>query len=547
MINEPLYIAKLHCKISIRKTNIKDLGYESFIKNGSNKRTFINKKLLEPSEEYVLHHNDKILVKTRGGFIATTSYDKSYYNHCIDVRHSKILIAKMGAKAISSVVFEGEKVILSEAQKQITIGRDLAANLTISHPFVASIQCILTIRKTDKMHYVKELNFETVIKNGWNTRTHVNGIQLKWNEEQVLNNNDMISIKVEGGFFYVQFFEDAKTDCENIVAKENNRLPAQSGERHHVINNKDDNQIIVTMKRLYASKIIHVSDAKYDKNRIIEHRNEIDILKILDHENIIKVVDDYFDEENIYIHENHIMHRDIKPDNIMFTDSSFNQVKLIDFGESKKIEGSIDSMGNYIEQTSTELVGIPLFVAPELAKAFKDSIEMFKKGNGSDGGTAQCEYDKSIDIWSFGIVNYYMLSKQYPWNVNNHVEGVEGRSNNYTELYNNIIKGDLDFPTFKTIRSDINEIETVVDFILKLCQLVLTRSQDYCGIVISGRKTRVGFEIKNIVEHNELTKTLKDELNATFEYMYIYSIKNILGPVLEDNSSNKYPQIARTY
>ncbi|CAH1757821.1 14818_t:CDS:2 [Entrophospora sp. SA101] len=60
-------------------------------------------------------------------------------------------------------------------------------------------------------------------------------------------------------------------------------------------------------------------------------------------------------------------------------------------------------------------------------------------------------------------------------------------------------------------------------------------------------KTRVGFEIKNIVEHNELTKTLKDELNATFEYMYIYSIKNILGPVLEDNSSNKYPQIARTY
>nr|CAG8580907.1 5955_t:CDS:2 [Entrophospora candida] len=63
-----------------------------------------------------------------------------------------------------------------------------------------------------------------------------------------------------------------------------------------------------------------------------------------------------------------------------------------------------------------------------------------------------------------------MLSKQYPWNVNNHVEGVEGRSNDYTELYDNIMKGDLDFSTFKTIRSDINEIETVVDFILKLCQ-----------------------------------------------------------------------------
>ncbi|CAJ0848537.1 11164_t:CDS:2 [Entrophospora sp. SA101] len=317
IINKPLYIARLHCKILIRKTNNKGLGYESFIKNSSNKRTFINEKLLEPSEEHVLHHNDKILVKAHVGFIVTTSYDKNYYNHCINVRHSKILIAKMGAKAISSVVFEGNKVILSEAQKQITIGRDLAANLTISHPFVASIQCILTIRKTDKIHYVRELNFETVLKNGWNTRTHLNGIQLKWNEEQVLNHNDLISIKVEGGFFYVQFFEDAKTDYENIIAEENNRLPAQSGERYHVINNEDDSNdhdktgktcIIKKVRsnncndeKIYAAKIIHVSDAKYDKNRIIEYRNEIDILKILDHENIIKVVDDYFDEENIVI------------------------------------------------------------------------------------------------------------------------------------------------------------------------------------------------------------------------------------------------------
>nr|CAG8600089.1 6327_t:CDS:1 [Entrophospora candida] len=127
-------------------------------------------------------------------------------------------------------------------------------------------------------------------------------------------------------------------------------------------------------------------------------------------------------------------------------------------------------MGNYIEQTSTDLVGTPLFVAPELAKAFKDRIEMFTTDNDSDGDTAQYEYDKSIDIWSFGIVNYYMLSKKYPWNVNIHVRE-KRKPKDYIELYDNIIKGDLDFPTFKTIRGDINEIETVVDFILKLCQV----------------------------------------------------------------------------
>src|SRR5688500_14710806 len=51
----------------------------------------------------------------------------------IDERHREFLVARWGAKAISYVVFLSETVILSEAQKMITIGNDLAANLTIVH------------------------------------------------------------------------------------------------------------------------------------------------------------------------------------------------------------------------------------------------------------------------------------------------------------------------------------------------------------------------------------------------------------------------------
>src|SRR4051794_10986525 len=89
-------------------------------------------------------------------------------------------------------------------------------------------------------------------------------------------------------YIEVQFIEDAKTDSYNIFTEEKNRLPAQSGEKYHVINNGDGSNdhdktgksCIVKKIRsnnrndenIYAAKIIHVSDGKYDQNRIIEYR-----------------------------------------------------------------------------------------------------------------------------------------------------------------------------------------------------------------------------------------------------------------------------------
>nr|CAG8496647.1 11953_t:CDS:2 [Entrophospora candida] len=274
-INKPLYIASIHCIISIVKMQFfEDVKIE--LENQFREPPPVTRKvvMIHPGLQ---RHNAEI--------------------------------AKMEAKAIPYVVFSNEKVVLSEAKKLITIGCDLKANLRINNPYVASVQCILKIRKTDNMHYVKELDFETVIKNGQNRKTFVNSKQLDWDEELVLNNNDKIYIKVEEDIF------DAKTNPYNRFLEEKNHLPAQSGERYHVINNEDgsnnENKIgkscIVKKvrsnncsdKNIYAAKIIHVNDGNYDKTRIIEYRNEINILKILDHENIINVIDDYFDEENV--------------------------------------------------------------------------------------------------------------------------------------------------------------------------------------------------------------------------------------------------------
>jgi len=110
----------------------------------------------------------------------------------------------------------------------------------------------------------------------------------------------------------------------------------------------------------------------------------------------------------------------------MFTDFKFNEVKLIDFGKSKKIRDK--------EKTKGYVVGTPYYMAPEFAKVMKNSILMIREGTAAE----DYEYDGSIDIWSFGIVNYYVLSKKYPWNCSNHVREDEKQIDEI-DLYNEII------------------------------------------------------------------------------------------------------------
>ena len=89
-----------------------------------------------------------------------------------------------------------------------------------------------------------------------------------------------------------------------------------------------------------------------------------------------------------------IIHRDLKPSNILLSisKSKIDKIcfKISDFGLSKLFEGTkmdlINSKGNL------------LTMAPEVLKGEKDLIGY------------------KSDIWSLGIIIYYMLFKEYPYN-----------------------------------------------------------------------------------------------------------------------------------
>jgi serine/threonine protein kinase len=85
------------------------------------------------------------------------------------------------------------------------------------------------------------------------------------------------------------------------------------------------------------------------------------------------------------MHSNKIIHRDIKPDNILFHGDT---VKIADFGMAKHTD---------LANASTK-VGTPLYQAPEIMN--------------TDHGTT---YTSAVDIWSIGVTFYTLVYKTHPW------------------------------------------------------------------------------------------------------------------------------------
>ena len=163
----------------------------------------------------------------------------------------------------------------------------------------------------------------------------------------------------------------------------------------------------------------------------VKFLKEIQVLKELDHPNIIKIFEYYVDNKNHYIitelitggelyetiakshkfnekkaafimkqilsalnylHSKGIVHRDIKPENILVQniDKKKNKmeeihIKLIDFGASNFFK----------ENEILKLkVGSPYYIAPEVLNK---------------------NYNEKCDIWSAGVVLYVMLTGKFPF------------------------------------------------------------------------------------------------------------------------------------
>ncbi|CAF0871185.1 unnamed protein product [Didymodactylos carnosus] len=89
-----------------------------------------------------------------------------------------------------------------------------------------------------------------------------------------------------------------------------------------------------------------------------------------------------------FMHDKSLIHRDVKPENVMIFDADFHKVKLIDFGMTRKC-------GSYVRR----LIGSIPYSPPEVCDATTNDILV----------------TSAMDIWAFGVLLFCTLTGNFPW------------------------------------------------------------------------------------------------------------------------------------
>ncbi|MBA0769449.1 hypothetical protein Gotri_018181 [Gossypium trilobum] len=107
------------------------------------------------------------------------------------------------------------------------------------------------------------------------------------------------------------------------------------------------------------------------------------------------------------LQEKHLIHRDLKPQNLLLTKGSTPQLKIGDFGFARSLTP---------ENLADTLCGSPLYMAPEIIQNKK--------------------YDAKADLWSVGAILFQLITGKPPFDGNNQLQ-----------LFQNILRStELQFP-----------------------------------------------------------------------------------------------------
>ena len=205
-----------------------------------------------------------------------------------------------------------------------------------------------------------------------------------------------------------------------------------------------------------------------------------------------------------YLNKLKISHRDLKAENIIIEQRS-KEIKLIDFGLSNIYENG---------QLLSTACGSPVYAAPEMLEG-----KLYK--------------GLSVDIWSAGIVLFYMLCGHFPF---------DDVSND--KLYKKIIKGKFEIPKF--LSKNAKDLITKILVVNPKKRINLRDIKKHPWIVNFFENNK-NFEkiFKNIGLNTEkyiipIDEDIIDEINNKYNVDKVELRKNILYNIVNDKSTLYY-------
>jgi len=107
------------------------------------------------------------------------------------------------------------------------------------------------------------------------------------------------------------------------------------------------------------------------------------------HEDIVRNIARQLVKALHYLHSNRVIHRDMKPQNVLI--GAHGTVKLCDFGFARSMASKSSVL--------TSIKGTPLYMSPEIVQ--------------------ELPYNHTADLWSLGVILYELFVGQPPFYTNN--------------------------------------------------------------------------------------------------------------------------------
>ncbi|PCJ52596.1 MAG: hypothetical protein COA79_23615 [Planctomycetota bacterium] len=272
-----------------------------------------------------------------------------------------------------------------------------------------------------------------------------------------------------------------------------------------------EGHVYFTMKKVRGMNVLDILENIRNKDKKFEQKYPMDVLLGI----FIKICDGI-----AFAHQKRILHRDLKPDNIMV--GEYGEVIILDWGLAKiigriSVNDSVESLDEAVSTTRKEgleshtlegsIAGTPEYMSPEQAKGNVDRLGV-------------CS-----DIYSLGCLLFTLVAKKLPVNGKTSKEVLSKVINGKIEKLPSATPPDLRAIIEKAMSYDSFDRYMEVSEMQKDLQLYLK------GYSVSARDERIGEGFVKLVRRNKTLAIFVLIALCVFTFNFIL--------ILNESSANK--------